>query len=175
MRRRLIAVLAVLALASGACGGNDDDASTPDESASGEGGGATYTVMVDGQSDDYKIGTTAYFPDELKVSAGSTIDFESVFTGEPHTVTLGSLVDKGLKAAAADPEAEEEPAELQKLPPLLPDGPGDANQMAANPCIVASGDPATDKACPEVADPPAFDGSQSVYNSGFLPDGETFE
>ena len=177
MRRRLVAVVAVLALAGAACGGSDDDGgTTPDAGSGGEGGGATtYTVKVDAKSDDYKIGTTAYFPNELKVAAGSTIDFESVFTGEPHTVTLGSLVDAGLKAAAADPDADEEPAELQKLPPLLPDGPGDANQMAANPCIVEKGDPPTDKACPEVSDPPAFDGTQSVYNSGFLPDGEHFE
>ena len=176
MRKRLVAVVAVLALAGGACGGSDGDSdTTPDGDATGASGGATYTVMVDGKSDDYKIGTTAYFPSELKVSAGSTIDFQSVFTGEPHTVTLGSLVDAGLKAAAADPDAEEEPAELQKLPPLLPDGPGDANQMAANPCIVESGDPPADKACPEVDDPPAFDGTQTLYNSGFLPDGANFE
>ena len=172
MRRGFVALLAVVALVGGACGDDDEGGSA---SPADEAGPQTYTVKVDGKSDDFKMGTTAYFPNELKVAAGSTIEFESIFTGEPHTVTFGTLVDEGLKAAAADPDADEEPAALQKLPLLLPEGPGDANQMAANPCVVAKGDPDTDKACPKDDDPPAFDGTQSVYNSGFLPDGERFE
>ena len=128
-----------------------------------------------GKTDAFTIGTLSYFPASLKAEAGSTIDFESVFTGEPHTVTFGTLVDEGMKELkAAGEEAEDEPASLQKLPPLLPDGPGDANQMAANPCFIDSGDPPTDKACPK-REQPEFDGTQSVYNSGFLPEGARFE
>ena len=171
MKRIVIAMVAAIALLGAACG-NDSDGGG--ESA-GTGGAEKYTVRVDAKTTEFKLGTIAYFPSELKVTPGSTVDFESVFTGEPHTVTFGTLVDAGLKAAqAAGEDAEEEPAELQKLPPLLPDGPGDANQMAANPCFVESGDPPTDKACPKV-EQPEFTGKQSVYNSGFLPEGANFE
>src|SRR4029079_7381990 len=131
-----------------------------------------YAVKVDFKSTDYNFGATAYFPKELKVHPGDTIDFDGLFTGEQHTVTLGALVDAGLpKALAAGPNAQEEPPELQKLPALLPEGPGDANQMAANPGFPASGEAPKDKACPKV-DQPNFDGTQSVYSSGFIADGE---
>src|SRR4029079_5769641 len=92
MRRHLLVVCAVLALLSAACGGNDDNGDNGDSSSGTDGGGAqTYTVGVDAKSPDVPIGTTAYFPAELKVAAGDTVDFKSVFTGEPHTVTLGTL------------------------------------------------------------------------------------
>ena len=49
-------------------------------------------------------------------------------------------------------------------------------QTSVNPCLVAAGakiptDPA--KQCP-VTKPAAFKGTETFYNSGFLPDGETF-
>jgi plastocyanin len=177
MRRSLIGILAAVVVVAGACGGGGDDgADASGGDASSDGGGQNYTVRVDGESDEVKLATTAYFPNELKVAPGSKITFASVFTGEPHTVTLGKLVDAALKAGeAAPPDATEEPPELQKLPALLPDGPGDANQMAANACYLERGDPPADKACPKVADPAPFDGTQSLYNSGFLPEGAKFE
>jgi plastocyanin len=178
MRKHLLALLAVVVLvAVGACADNNDNDS--DDGATSDGSGAessakTYTVDVDGKSTAFSMATTAYFPHQLKVAAGSTVDFKSIFTGEPHTVTLGTLVDEGAAKLASTPQGEE-PEAWKKLPALLPQGPGDANQMAANPCVVASGDPPADKACPKVGEMPAFDGKQSVYSSGFLPEGASFE
>jgi plastocyanin len=175
MRKHVVALLAVAVLtATGACGGNKDDKTTSSDGGGTEPSGQTYKVNVDGKADTFGMATTAYFPHELKVTAGSTVDFTSVFTGEPHTVTLGALVDEGASKLSSTPQGDE-PDAWKKLPALLPQGPGDANQMAANPCNVASGDPPMDKACPKVATQPAFDGKQPVFSSGFLPDGAKFE
>ncbi len=59
---------------------------------------------------------------------------------------------------------------------MLPEGPGDANQAAVNPCFVTGGELPTDptQQC-EVTQPPPFTGTELFYNSGFLPDGEMFE
>src|SRR4051794_21894127 len=177
MRKRGLVLLAVLALLSGACGNNNNDDKAAESSTGGSGGDSAsnaYTVQVDAKADGFSMATTAYFPHELKVAAGSTVTFNETFTGEPHTVTLGSLVDEGTAKLSSTPQGDE-PEAWKKLPTLLPQGPGDANQMAANPCVVATGDPPTDKACPKVSDIPAFDGKQSVYSSGFLPEGAKFE
>jgi plastocyanin len=173
MRKHVVAVpLAVIVLVLGACGGGSDNKGSS-TSTSGSDAGKAYTVQVDGKADSFNMATTAYFPHELKVAPGSTVDFKEIFTGEPHTVTLGSLVDDG--AAKLDPKASDEPEAWKKLPALLPQGPGEANQMAANPWYVESGDPPTDKACPKVGEPPPFNGKQSVYSSGFLPEGAEFK
>lgn len=197
-RRQWMAVAAVLAVLGAGCG--DDDESGGGATTTAPAGGETgaITVQVDGTTDDLQMSTLAYFPQAVTVHAGDTVTFKSNDTGEPHTVTFGTIVDTGLNAFAAlpdeiknadEPPSEEEIAKLpadtqanlkatgdldEKLPALLPDGPGDANQLAANPCFLATGDPATDAACPEVAQP-AFDGTQAVFNSGFLPDDATFD
>ena len=75
-----------------------------------------------------------YYPNEFTVHAAATVDFNSVVSGEPHTVTFGTLVDQGL--AKAKPTDTDEPAELKKIPPLRPDGPGDAIQASAQPCFL---------------------------------------
>jgi len=54
-----------------------------------------------------------------------------------------------------------------KIPQLFPQGPGDAFQSAANPCVQATGDPGK-AACPKQDPQPDFDGTQSFYNSGWL-------
>ena len=141
--------------------------------ASGTTGPQSYSVGVDAKNDTFPIAAVAYYPADLTVHPGDTVDFTSVFSGEPHTVTFGTLVDQGLpKAKPNDPE---EPAELKKIPPLLPDGPGDAIQASAQPCFLATGDPPPVDAC--TADQhtqPEFDGTQTYYNSGFLADGDKF-
>jgi plastocyanin len=104
------------------------------------------------------------------------VEFDENWTGEPHTVTMGTLVEKGLKAAkAADPNGPP-PPDMASLPSLFPQGPGDVNQNAAQPCFLATGAPPSDasKACPQGAQP-AFNGKQTYYNSGFLPAGATFK
>jgi plastocyanin len=185
MRRRLATALVVLAVLAAACG--DDDTSTvgggDTETTGAEGEkGRTVTVEVDGKSDEVDIGNIAYFPDAVTVHPGDTVEFHSNDTGEPHTVTFGTLVDEGLGAGKdlpPDTPEDQLPAAVkaldEKLPPLLPEGPGDANQLSANPCFVAAGgELPADTACPKTPQP-AFDGKHLLYNSGYLPDDATFE
>ena len=137
-------------------------------------------VQVDSKSTAFNFASTAYYPNEIQVHAGDTVRFTSVFTGEPHTVTLGTLVQQGLdaydQAAKTNPQVDDHTIpQLAKIPDLLPQGPGDANQAVAQPCFVDSGDPPGPGAtpCPKRAQPD-FTGTQTLYNSGFLPDGATF-
>jgi len=194
--RRILAVLAVVVLVGAACGEDDDgtESGTATTTAA-EATSAAITVEVDGAPDDVAMSALAYFPQAVTVHAGDKISFRSNDTGEPHTVTFGTIVDDSLKAfkdlpdeiknADEPPDPSKLPADQaalvtralavdEKLPPLLPDGPGDANQLSANPCFLASGDPKPDAACDKTSQP-AFDGKQSVYNSGYLPDDATFD
>jgi plastocyanin len=128
----------------------------------------TFQVSVDGHSAENQTAFLSYFPHELSAHPGDTVEFDLADSGEPHTVTFSTLLDAGLAAEAAGADPATEP-NMAKLPVLLPDGPGDANQVAANPCYVASGDipvdPAT--ACP-TAEQPALDGTQTFFNSGWM-------
>ncbi len=74
------------------------------------------------------------------------------------------------------PPPTEVEAAFEWVPQMLPEGPGDANQAAVNPCFVTGGELPTDptQQC-EVTQPPPFTGTELFYNSGFLPDGEMFE
>jgi plastocyanin len=105
----------------------------------------------------------------VQAHPGETVTFHNNFSGEPHTVTFGTDVDAALAAAAkADPQSQEPPPEVAKLPQLLPDGPGDANQTAAKTCVVDSGDlPKDGEGCTGATAP--FNGKQVFYNSGYLP------
>jgi plastocyanin len=185
MRKRFWMVLAVPLLLVGACGDDDDDAdagggdgttSTVEDAGGGDaaGGPATYDVQVDAAFESFTVAALAYFPNELTVHPGDTVDFTGIFSGEPHTVTFGTLVTDGL--ASSDPETGEEGPELASVPPLLPDGPGDAIQAAAQPCFLAEGAPpeSGDACSADEQEQPAFDGSQTYYNSGFLADGDVF-
>ncbi len=129
----------------------------------------TFSVSVDGHTAENKSAFLAYYPKEVSVHPGDTVQFDLADSGEPHTVTFGTLVDSGMAALKTWTDPNTQPPDLAKLPVLLPQGPGDANQVAANPCFVASGDPPADAtaACPST-DQPAFDGTQSFYNSGWL-------
>src|SRR5205823_4768778 len=117
-------------------------------------------VQVDGKTTSFNLATTAYFPSEIKAHAGDTVHFTSVFTGEPHTVTFGTLVQQGLdaydQAAKSNPQVDDHTIpQLGKLPDMLPQGPGDANQATAQPCFLASGDPPGpgETPCPKRAQP----------------------
>jgi plastocyanin len=174
MKRRTGVLAVALAIMAAGCG----TATNTGGPAGGQpaAGPQTFDVQVDAKIDDFVGEFTAYFPKELTVHPGDTVEFTSVFTGGPHTVTMGSLVDAGVpKAVAAGPDAQEEPPELAKIPALLPDGPGNAIQAAAQPCYLTSGDPPMNDACPQAQQQqPAFDGSATYYNSGFLADGDKF-
>lgn len=189
--RRLVAMLAAFTLVAGACGNSDDDDGAASPVPAKEAGGPqTFTVEVDADKGDFAASQLAYFPSQLTARPGDTVKFHSNDSGEPHTVTLGTIADSIVRSFEALPaELREGPPpdgppppefaafeELAaKLPPLLPDGPGDANQFSANPCVLTSGDPDPDTACAPVTPQPAFTGTESVYNSGYLPDDAEFE
>ena len=187
-------VLAVLLLlVSTSCGDDDDDAATggedttvddtTDNTDDGDGESSEVTVQIDGDADEFNAAFLAYFPDAVTVHPGDTIVYESNFSGEPHSITFGTLVDdivEGFQALTPEQLEGEPPPELaeafERIPPMLPEGPGDANQASVNPCFIASGELPDDPSqqCDET-EPEPFTGTELFYNSGFLPDGETFE
>jgi plastocyanin len=170
MRRAILCVVvAVFSLGAAACG------------SSGSSGAQTRAVQVDNTTDKFNGSFLQYFPKDVAVHPGDTVDFHENWTGEPHTVTMGTLVEDGLKAVeAAGPNAQNgpPPPAFAKLPTLLPEGPGDAHQNAAQPCFLPNGEPPSDEntACPKAQQTPTdFTGTQAYYNSGFLPEGDTFK
>lgn len=199
---KLGALLAVgVALMGTAMGCSDDDEddgnTTPSanatEGGSGSEGAQTLQIQVDGDGEDFDAFMIAYFPKEVTAHPGDTLEFKLEDSGEPHTVTSGApvqeLIDlvtgycgpEGFEAAKCAEDAEIPPdIEEQfnqifgKLPSLLPDGPGDANQTAANPCFLATGDIPADAPCAEVDPQPAFTGSESLYNSGWMSSDDNF-
>src|SRR4051812_14003509 len=165
--RRLLTPVAAIALLAAGCGG-------------GSGSGATRTVLVDYAHDQFAGIFIGYFPTSVTVRPGDTVHFKQAWNGEPHSVTMGTLVDEGLGLVnpllekypggqGAPPEAESQFEDAFKnLPFML--GDNDAViQSAAQPCYIDSGklpdDPA--KPCPKRAQP-AFNGRQSYYSSGFI-------
>ncbi|MHB8512848.1 MAG: plastocyanin/azurin family copper-binding protein [Actinomycetota bacterium] len=168
MVKRLMVSVIALALIGTACSKKAETSTPP--SASGPAG--AYVVQVDAKQSGQAInvGATAFFPSALSVHPGDTVVFKSNFSGEPHSVTFGTLVDQGL-ATASPREGAPEPAALKKIPVMLPTGPGDANPVSVNPCFVASG---TLTAASCTTTQPDFNGKYELYNSGFLPGGATF-
>ena len=109
-------------------------------------GAQTFHVSVDGSAKGANETFIAYFPNQLRVHPGDTVVFTWHGPGEPHTVTLGTDVDNLLSAFdKLKPAQQNNPPKSvvaldAALPSLLPQGPGDAIQDAANPCFIASGD-----------------------------------
>jgi len=109
------------------------------------------------------------------------VHFKQAWNGEPHSVTMGTLVDQGLAIVnpllqkypggnGAPPEAEDQfNAAFEHLPFMFGDN-DTVVQAAAQPCFLDKGflpsDPA--KPCPKRAQP-AFNGTQAYYSSGFIP------
>jgi plastocyanin len=143
-------------------------------------GAQTFTVDVDGHNPKVNEAFLAYYPSTVHVHAGDTIVFHEVGNGEPHTVTLGSLTNDVLaafeklkpKQLAGTPPKSFLRLDA-KVPQLLPQGPGDAIQSAANPCFVTSGAAPAKSACPKVAQPD-FTGKETYYNSGWLESNAKF-
>jgi plastocyanin len=165
--RRLILIVGIALLALPACGGGSDSAS-----------GTTRTILADYNYDEFPTAFMAFFPAKVEVHPGDTIDFKQAWTGEPHTVTLGTkLLELGKairpyilreKPAPADepPEVAAAGKPLESLSFFGEDG---LNQTVARPCYVQSGEPPTDgKPCAQKAQP-AFNGREVLYNSGFIP------
>ena len=181
MRSKLAVCAVALAIIGAACGS--------EEGAKSE----AITVQLDGKAATFNGELPRFFPDSLTVHPGSTVTFRLPhFSGAPHTVTLGTLVNAG--AAKADALGEhptleaqfdlDNTPELNKLTDLFfhrpPPGPPSPNQSAAQPCFLDSGDPPNSltggaPACPKRTQP-AFNGKQTFYNSGVLfQDGDSFK
>lgn len=172
--RRLVALVGLVALVASACGGGGS-----------AGGGETRKVLVDYKHDQFSASFLAYFPDDVKVHPGDTVEFKQFWTGEPHTVTMGTLVDEtggsvwstvqDIRSGKLKELPKEEPPEFEQFFEKLPFM-GDEEslkpiQAAAQPCYLDTGAPDfsdIDKPCPKRPQP-AFNGRQSYYNSGFIP------
>ena len=172
-RRRTWAVFAALALVVAGCG-----------DTSSAGSGDTRRVLVDYRGDEFSASYLAYFPTDVKVHPGDSVEFKQFWTGEPHSVTMGTLVedlgrpfwevlDRVRSGKRIDFTEEEEPdsPEFFEQLPFLADEDLNPVQAAAQPCYLDEGGPDfsdPDEPCPR-RDQPAFNGRQSYYNSGFIP------
>jgi len=99
MRRWLIALAVVPLLLLVACGDDNNTDDNASSSSSSGGGPQTLEVYVDSpDTSTVPAAFLGYFPAALTAHPGDTLDFEAKFTGEPHTVTFGTLVDEGFAA-----------------------------------------------------------------------------
>jgi plastocyanin len=174
----LALVVAVVLLAV-ACGGGG--------AGSSEGDGESRRVLVDFKHDEFSASFLAFFPNLVTVHPGDRVDFKQAWTGEPHSVTMGRLVDELGKPywdlldpvfergdanysaiiGAGEPEA---PEFFEKLP-FLADEALQVLQAVAQPCYIEEGGPDVsdpDEPC-EVQEQPEFNGRYDYYNSGFIP------
>ena len=169
-----------------ACGDDDDSTVAGDDDTSsdaGDGDAATYTVRADARPDDTPMFFLAFFPNTLQAHPGDTISFEFADTGEPHTAGAGAVVDdvfaaiesSGFDLTGDAPPPPEVEAAFAKVPLMFPDGPPDhLNQGAAQPCYQASGDVPIEEPCTD-QDVVDFDGTQALWNTGFVAGGESAE
>jgi plastocyanin len=151
------------------------------------------TVLVDYEHDAFATQFLRFVPEEVRAHPGDTVLFKQAWTGEPHTVTFGTLVADVLEvtrplieewgdAAFEDipPEVIEQFFEAEgELPMFYPDDPeataedvaeASIPQALAQPCLIASGQQLGDAEEPcDVRDLPPFDGTPAYYNSGIIP------
>jgi plastocyanin len=167
--KKLLASLAAFVLLAPACIG---------------GGTEQRTVFVDYSHDQFASFVAANFPREVTVHPGTELVFRQTWTGEPHTVTggtmAGELMDKVEpfieKAMRGEEIPEEPPKDIMKLEKAMPnsglyeeDGEGEFNQTAAQPCYLATGKPSTKGKPCKTKEQPEFTGKQTYYNSGIIP------
>ncbi len=159
-------------------------------------GGTVRTVLVDYKHDDFASAFLSYYPKSVKVHPGDTVRFRQTWTGEPHSVTMGTVVDAVFKYAPIIEQYDSkeaalaggvDPATITKVDetfarvPGMTDDDGNIFPAGAEPCYVdqfaeiprmTEGD---DDVIPGVQCPtrgrqqPAFTGKQALYNSGFIP------
>jgi len=143
-------------------------------------------VLIDYHFDQYAAVFGAYFPKQVTVHAGDTVVFNQSWSGEPHTVTMGTSVDevynviwKYLKDGPPFPEKPpDDPAagaalnKLNALPQARSQSSSSAafGQQGAQACYVESGKlpDQADTPCPNRTLKP-FTGKQVFYNSGIIP------
>jgi plastocyanin len=170
MKRLLCALLACPLLAV-ACSGDSQEAQSA----------ATLPIQVDGTNAAREVTNLAFFPKKTAARPGDTLLFKVSSIGEPHTVTFGSLVDDAMAVVDKAPPKTladaflTEPPELTKLPSVFANTPTykPENQSAGQPCFLDTSAPPLADPCPK-RDQPAFDGTQSFYNSGLMRDQSSF-
>jgi len=187
---RRIWLLAVLALVVGACGDGS-------ESSSGNGGdGEERTVLVDYKHDEFTSAFLSYYPKAVKIRPGDSVKFRQDWTGEPHSVTMGKIVDDFIEnfetfreydspeaalAAGETQETVDRVSETFSKFPAMTKG-FEIVAAGAEPCYVDDVADAPlvydvetdavllDAVCPTKGSPqPEFNGRQALYNSGFIP------
>lgn len=146
------------------------------------------TVLVDFQHDEFASEYWRFFPRKVAARPGDTVVFRQEWTGAPHTVTFGRLVDEAIPRIAAlekkyadldedapkkvVAKAEREFDEAQEgLPTFFPHRDA-AAQNAMFPCYLRTGQPPTDPdtpCTPSQRRQPDFDGRFAFYSSGFIP------
>ena len=152
----------------------------------GGGGGSSRTIQVDNRSDDFAGSFLGYYPRDVTVKPGMTLKFHQTWTGEPHSISTGTLPTNGIKPVIAllrgiqagtkkDPgqPPPEYPQDLfeNKLPTLFGQSAG-LDQDAAHPCYINTEAelPLDNKACTAAQQKPVpFNGRQAYYSSGFIP------
>ena len=174
MRRITVAIAVALAVLNAGCA-NPESASQR-------------IVRVDFQQDEFASHFWRFFPQTVHARPGDEVVFRQEWTGEPHTVTFGTIVDDVVpkidaletkfadldetdEEAVADAEAEyaRTAGELPSFDPYQ----DVASKAASQPCYLESGRPPADpdEACRE-REQPAFDGRHAYYSSGFIaPEG----
>src|ERR1700730_13845757 len=160
MRRLRILVMVLVAATFGnlvvGCTSSKPSVTPPSNPAPAPAGPQTFWVSVDATSASIPLAADEYFPNDFQVHPGATIKFNEVWSGEPHTVSLGSLADQR-PTPTAPPASFPSPARVSEPIPA-----------PAQPCFLDTGTPPATAACPK-ADQPAFSGGQAFYSSGRLP------
>jgi plastocyanin len=165
---------------SAACGKSNS-------SGSGSGGGQTFKVMVDPKPQAFNASFIHYFPDRVKAHPGDTIEYSANFTGEPHTVSFGSMLKPLLDLAAKYKDTEPPPSAEEEFNKAFGSIPQTFNpegfatgdpfvQAGWQPCFYATGKPPIDKACDAAhqKQPDVLTGKEVLFSSGHMADGKTF-
>src|SRR5688572_20328697 len=124
-------------------------------SACAEGGAAPRRLSIDYSYDQFASYFIRFFPNSLTVHPGTELVFDQTWTGEPHSVTGGTLVNRLMETVRPIRERFLEGEEIPPEPPkdvvdLEADlvsaytDDGGLNQTAAQPCYVTSGKPRQD-------------------------------
>ena len=140
----LAGVLAVMGL--GACG---------QDGLLAGGSGSSRTIEVDYQLERLRGVVPRFLPARGDLKPGMTVKFHQTWTGEPHSVSFGTLVDKNIKGplldllddvAAGKAQLPDEPPDSydpkfwdERMPELFAAQDG-LSQAAAHPCYVEDGD-----------------------------------
>ena len=146
--------------------------------------GSSRTIEVDHHHDEFAGTFRGFYPRDVTVKPGMTLKFHQTWSGEPHTVTLGSTIEDLIhpdllpifrKSTSVSPpdNADFGPAinaEVEKFFNETPFffGEQGVNQAVGQPCATKTGFPQGDGRCSDHALAP-FTGREGYYNSGFIP------